>query len=148
MINKIQEWAKERQLHKSKFNPRVETINVLEELLESFYLSGLDPRDVAEDIYKYMLTFGKPKEPTVDNYVDRIDAMVYILTGLMKLGINVDCAVKEVYKEINSRRQDPKQKEEWSKTGPSGKWMKDTSDEAKAKWYTPNFDKCILKDKL
>lgn len=146
MINKIQEWAKERQLHKSKFDPKVETINVLEELLESFYLSGLDPRDVAKKVYEYMLTFGKPKEPTVANYVDRIDAMVYILTGLMKLDINVDCAVKEVYKEISSRRQDSMQKIEWSKRGPYGKWLKDKN-QPKETLYKPNFNKCILKDK-
>ena len=36
----------------------------LEEILNEFYLSGEDPKDIANKVYEYMLTFGKPRNTT------------------------------------------------------------------------------------
>jgi hypothetical protein len=48
----------------------------------------------------------------------------------------LDNVMTEVVKEISSRRQCPKQKEEWDKNGAKGKWQKDRSqtDTYKAKY--------------
>ncbi len=145
MIKRIIKWAQERQLDKADFDPRVETINPLEEMLESFYLSGADPREVAEEVYEFMLKFGKPVETQkVERYLDRIDIVIYVLTGLMKLGVDIECALDETLKEIESRQQDPEQAKEWAENGPSGKWQK-WKDQPKETLYKADYTKCIKK---
>ena len=147
MIKRIIKWAEERQLDKAVFDPKVETINPLEEMLESFYLSGADPREVAEKVYDFMLTFGKPVETQkVERYLDRIDIVIYVLTGLMKLGVDIECAFDETLKEIESRKQDPEQAKEWAENGPSGKWQK-WKKQPKETLYKANYKKCIKKNK-
>jgi hypothetical protein len=71
---------------------------------------------------------------------DRIDAMadivVFALGEMAKYGYNGDKVMDEVIKEINSRTgaYNPETK----------KWQKDTSPEARAKWYSANYDDCKL----
>lgn len=49
--------------------------------------------------------------------------------------------VLEKIKVINSRRQSPQQKKEWSKNGISGKWQK-MKDQPKDTLYVGNYGKC------
>ena len=50
---------------------------------------------------------------------------------------------KEVFSEINSREQDPIQKEQWEKFGTYGKWEKNKRQES---WtlYKANYESCKL----
>jgi len=52
------------------------------------------------------------------------------------MGYDVDGVMNEVVKEISSRNQCPKQKEDWDKNGANGKWLKDKNqnDTYKAKY--------------
>ena len=56
------------------------------------------------------------------------------------------CDVKtdeEVFKEINSRVQDPQQKEEWKLKGDYGKWKK-WQEQPKETLYKANYGVCKL----
>lgn len=70
----------------------------------------------------------------------RIDAMadiiVFAFGEMAKYGYNGDKVMQEVIKEISSRTgaYNPETK----------KWQKDTTPEAKARWYKANFENCKL----
>lgn len=70
----------------------------------------------------------------------RIDAMADIIVfaygEMAKYGYHGDKVMDEVIKEISSRTG--------AYSSVTKKWQKDTSDAAKAKWYTANFDNCKL----
>ena len=70
----------------------------------------------------------------------RIDAMADIIVfaygEMAKYGYHGDKVMDEVIKEISSRTG--------AYSPVTKKWQKDTSDAAKAKWYTANFDNCKL----
>jgi len=61
----------------------------------------------------------------------------------MKKGYDPKCVLTEIRKEINSGKQDPKQKEKWDKEGPmkGEKWMKDVNQDPTTK-YKANFKIC------
>jgi len=69
------------------------------------------------------------KEVLADAYADII---VFAVGSLLKLGYDPECVMNEVVKEISSR------------TGKviDGKFVKDKSPEAQAKWYKADFPKC------
>lgn len=62
------------------------------------------------------------------------DIMVFCITELPKYGIDPNLALTETLKEIASRTG------EWSPK--EGKWLKYKTPEAKALWYTADYDKC------
>jgi hypothetical protein len=53
---------------------------------------------------------------------------------IQKLDYNVDCVMDEILKEIESRTGAYDEKQ--------GKWIKDKSPEAQAKWYKADFSNC------
>ena len=55
---------------------------------------------------------------------------------------NVKCN-NEVFKEINSRKQDPEQAIVWAGIGANGKWQK-MKDQLKETLYVANYSKCKL----
>lgn len=68
-----------------------------------------------------------------DAKVDALcDVIVFAVGAIMKLGYDPECALSEVAKEINSR----------SGSIVDGKFQKDKSPEAKAKWYQADFQIC------
>ena len=75
-----------------------------------------------------------------DNIEGRIDAMADIIVfaygEMAKYGYDGDKVMDEVIREISSRTgaYNPETK----------KWQKDTSTEAKAKWYKADFTNCKL----
>ena len=64
------------------------------------------------------------------------------------MGYDFNKCMEEVLKEISSRRQDPKQQEDWEKHGvPKGaKWQKDR-EQCSETLYKADFSNCLLKDK-
>ena len=62
---------------------------------------------------------------------DRIDALcdviVFAVGAMWKLGYNPDVALDETLKEIESRKQDKQQEQEWFMNGANGKWQKSRS---------------------
>ncbi len=52
---------------------------------------------------------------------------------IKELGYNFECAINETIKEISSRV---------GKIGEDGKWYKNTSEEARKRWYKSDYSKC------
>ena len=78
------------------------------------------------------------KESTTDD--QRVDALCDIIVvavgSLRKLGYEPDVALEETVKEISSRVGSIN----WA----TGKWEKDLSTQAKAKWYKADYSKAKL----
>jgi predicted HAD superfamily Cof-like phosphohydrolase len=74
------------------------------------------------------------KDAPVDGFADII---VFSVGAIIKMGYEPKCVLAETLKEINSR------------TGKiiDGKFIKDTSEEAKKRWYKADHSKCIMKGK-
>ena len=60
---------------------------------------------------------------------------------VIKKGFNFKKLINEKILVLQSRRQSPQQKKEWSKNGASKKWLKDEN-QNKDTLYKINFDKC------
>ena len=141
-FKEIERFAVDRQIHNMEYDGLGWHTNVLEEMIESI---GGDvkkaDRDTLRDewgktLQRLMNAGVIGKELVVTNNDTRIDALadciVFCSTEMMKLQYDPSKVLEEVAKEINSR------------TGEitNGKFEKDLSDEAKAKWYKANFDNC------
>ena len=136
----LREWRKERNITKADYLTFVG--NVLEELLEPLY-----GKDVINDIKdEFMITWinGDDSMPCTLEIVDAIqDIQVFCINESELMGYdNIKCN-NEVFKHINCRKQDPKQKEEWIKNGAVGKWQKDQN-QPKDEIYAPNYESCKL----
>lgn len=73
----------------------------------------------------------------IDGRIDAMaDIIVFAYGEIAKYGYHGDKVMDEVIKEISSRvgAYSPETK----------KWQKDTSDQARANWYTANFTNCKL----
>lgn len=143
-IKEIAKWQKERQLDKRQYDWSIEVANILEELLEAKGYSI--PKEkrleflyrISDELEKIGKEFSSDnKEPTSEEIVDAYcDIIVFCVGSIMKLGYDPECALKETIKEISSR------------TGSivNGKFQKDTSEEARKRWYKADYYKC-KKDK-
>ena len=139
-IDEIVRFQTDRGLHLKEFNTLNENTNIVEELLEAH---GLDVKKE----YRHLLrnewnllvhqvkTLGIAtgvddfnKDMTVDAYCDIV---VFAIGAIMKLGYDPEKALIEAAKEINSREGEMI----------DGKFEKDLSDEAKAKWYKANYQR-------
>jgi len=133
----------DRDLHKQEFNVEVQTINIIEEVLE---LNGLNiPADKRIELKDY---FGNFYYNILNNVIeiddtnnstnkeDMVDALcdiaVLALGAIYNLGYSPKLAMLETTKEINSRVG----------TIIDGKFIKDTSNKAKANWYKANYHYC------
>ena len=139
----VNKFFTDRKLNENEFKTLDYQANVLEELLE------LDGYDVTKEnrpnlkkafeIYIDTLLMGgvitKVAEPTETDKIDAInDVIVFSLDGLLKLGYNSEMTLAEVAKEINSREG----------SIIDGKFEKDLSEKAKAKWYKADFTSCKI----
>ena len=85
--------------------------------------------NITEELGEYLEAFKKGNE---DEVVDAIaDIRVFCATELVKMGYNIDRVDEEVLQVIESRTG------EWNEE--MGKFIKDTSEEAKAGWYEPFY---------
>ena len=115
-LEKFIDWANERGIDKMLPSRNGYTANTVEELGE--WQKAWDDKDTHE-------------------MIDALaDIVVFSCTELVKLGYNPDKVLQETYKEINSRIGS------WNTA--DDKWKKDTSPEAKAKWYKANYENCKL----
>ena len=136
-IEEIVRFQIDRGLDKKEFDLLNEQTSIVEELLEA---NALDVSKSNRPLLKTMmkqfveasLCIATPLEKTKHYIVDALcDVIVFDVGGLLKLGYNPEIALQEAAKEINSR--------EGSMV--DGKFEKDLSDGAKAKWYTADYDK-------
>jgi predicted HAD superfamily Cof-like phosphohydrolase len=133
-VKEIKRFQTDRLLDKQPYNHKTEVLHILEELVEMLGFESLYARDRAETIYQHFIYYEPVEDDKlVDAYADII---VFAIGSIMKLGYEPECVLNEVAKEINSR------------VGSiiDGKFIKDKSPEARAKWYKADYEKC-KKDK-
>jgi len=132
-ISGIEKFQVDRLLDKQPFNFKTEVLNILEELVEMTGEESETARKIAEEIFDNYF-----KDKSIVNDETLIDCFtdirVFSIGATMKLGYDPKCTLAEVAKEINSR------------TGKivDGKFIKDKSPEARAKWYKADFSKCSI----
>jgi NTP pyrophosphatase (non-canonical NTP hydrolase) len=71
------------------------------------------------------------------------DIMVLTANEIALIGYDIDLVMKQVVKHISARQQDPVQKEEWLKSGPAGKWLKDKEQDPST-LVEPDYTVCRL----
>lgn len=145
ILERIVNWQKSRGLIKNpkNFNVNVESLNLLEEIIELNYnLKSKQAREIAilleeviQDKLKYDHEIFDPN--TSDNQkIDALcDLIVYATGAIRKLGYNPKHAMDETLKEIESRQGKIIK----------GKFEKNESPEAQAKWYKANYDIALIK---
>jgi len=93
-------------------------------------------------VTKYLLNGLNPKESytteQVEKYIVHTSVLLQTSTLIVKnIGYEPTCAFNETLLEIHSRVGNVNPE--------TGKWEKDKSPEAQAKWYKANFDLCQLR---
>ena len=145
LTENLRQWRADRNITKADYLTFVG--NVLEELLEPLYT-----KKSIENIKDDFISTWIDKDDCSDysdlkflndvvNAIQNIQVFCINETELMGFD-NIKCN-KEVFSEINSREQDPIQKEEWLKNGAVGKWQKNKRQES---WtlYKANYESCKL----
>ena len=142
LTENLKDWRKDRNITKGDY--LVFVGNVLEELLEPLY------NKYHIEKYKNYIVNTYFDSMNIDllsksDVVDAIqDIQVFCINETELMGYdNLKCN-NEVFKEINSRIQDPTQKEEWLKNGSNGKWQKSLLPEHIEKWYKADYESCKL----
>ena len=138
LTENLKVWRKERNISKADY--LVFVGNILEELLEPVFEKIFIPK-IKQDILNEYFQFGEINE---NEAVDAIqDIQVFCINETELMGYdNVKCN-NEVFKEINSRKQDPEQAIIWAGIGAIGKWQK-MKDQPKETLYVANYSKCKL----
>ena len=145
LIEGIIKFHKDRLLDKQKYEALEEHANIYEEILESigFDVSIRGRQKLKEHLKMFTNILIEEKVVTVAegefSDLDEVDAyadiIVFSLGIILKLGFDPVEVLKEVSKEVNSREGKII----------DGKFQKDTSKRAKAKWYKADYEKCRLK---
>lgn len=134
-------WRKERNITKADY--LVFVSNILEELLEPIY-EKVAVNDIKTKIINQYFSYTDEFEWNENDIIDAIkDIKVFAVNETELMGY---CDIKtddEVFKEINSRKQDPKQAMEWVVNGSVGKWKK-WSEQPKESLYTAKYEECKL----
>ena len=137
----LREWREARNITKADYLTFVGS--VLEELLEPIY-EKVAVDDIKTKIVNQYFSYTDEFEWNIEDIIDAIqDIQVFCIneTELMRYD-NIKCN-NEVFKHINCRKQDPKQKEEWLRNGAIEKWQKDQN-QSKDEIYEPNYESCKL----
>ena len=134
----------DRGLDKKDFNIDDELLNIIEEMLEAKGVRDKDDREFSKIVLdsfnsfvSYVSMYEKDyySEPTDHTEVDAFcDIIEYATGGILKKRYNPIITLDEMAKEINSRVG----------TFKNGKFTKDKSIEAQAKWYKADFTKARL----
>ena len=140
LTENLRQWRADRNITKCSYIGFVE--NILEELLEPLY-----GKNTTDDFKKRIIQEYFPDNEWFYNNESVVDAIqdiqVFCINETELMGFdNIKCN-KEVFSEINSREQDPKQKEEWLKSGAVGKWQKNRRQES-CTLYKANYESCKL----
>lgn len=141
VIKEIEKFQTTRMLDKQEFDAGNEAVNIIEEVLE---MHGYAVPKEERSFLKYewvrfierQVEAGSAVPTTYFDTESKVDAfadiIVFAVGAIMKLGYDPTCVLKEVALEINSRHG----------SIVDGKFQKDTSPEAKAKWYKADFTWC------
>ena len=140
LTENLRQWRADRNITKADYLTFVE--NILEELMECIHSKDMIPKFKKQIMNEY---FNEDIVIVINSEVVDIlqDIQVFCINETELMGYdNIKCN-KEVFSEINSREQDPIQKEEWLKNGAVGKWQKNERQES---WtlYKANYESCKL----
>lgn len=140
LTENLKVWRENRNISKADY--LVFVGNVLEELLEPCYNKELIEQFKEEILEKYF--YGNILYDNTEEIIDAIqDIQVFCINETELMGYdNIKCN-NEVFKEINSRKQDPEQAIVWAGIGAIGKWQK-MKDQPKETLYVANYSKCKL----
>ena len=137
----LRQWREDRNITKADYLVFVE--NILEELMECIHSKDMIPKFKKQIMNDY---FNKDIVTVIHSEVVDIlqDIQVFCINEAELMGYDNERCNIEVFKEINSRKQDPLQKEEWLKNGAAGKWQKSLLPEHTEKWYKADYESCKL----
>ena len=144
LTENLRQWRADRNITKTDYLTFVG--NILEELMEPIGYDKTDIEYAKDEILNKWFDFEiKYNLAFTNEAIDAIqDIQVFCINETELMGYdNIKCN-KEVFEEINSREQDPIQKEQWEKFGTYGKWEKSLLPEHKEKWYKANYESCKL----
>jgi hypothetical protein len=137
LTSNLKVWRKDRNI--TTANTRVYVENVIEELMEIYYK---DKQFIKEEKDLIMSMFFDAEPISVDDTIDAIqDIQVFSVNETELMGYDNEMCNYEVFKEINSREQDPIQKIEWQDKKPHGKWKK-WSEQPKDTLYKADYSRC------
>lgn len=141
LTENLKVWRKDRNITKADYLTFVG--NILEELLEPIY-EKVAVDDIKTKIVNQYFSYTDEFEWNKEDIIDAIqDIQVFCINETELMGYNNLKCNNEVFKEINSRLQDPKQAMEWSVNGPVGKWNK-WREQPKESLYKANYGACKL----
>lgn len=128
----------ERGLDKQKADFALYTTNVLEELFEGFGLDRTSAKQNSKSLYKQIF---KPLEGKFEVNLGIMadsasDIKVFSNNMQYNLDLDPEKADKETCKEILSRE---------GSLNSEGRFVKDMSEEAQAKWYSADYESCKRK---
>lgn len=139
LTENLKVWRKERNIKNR--DTKVFIANVLEELLEIVFTDKNDIDTFKNEIMQEYFSYNARSDKSTIDAIKDIKVFCVNETELMGY-----CDIKtdeEVFKEINSRVQDPQQKEEWKLKGAYGKWKK-YSLQSEDTLYKANYGVCKL----
>lgn len=140
IYDKLKNWAEERLIHKVPFDKVGYTQNIIEELCEMWGLNSDQTRVVAKTltahIYSVSQKYDAVSEEATTDAIN--DISVFSATAQVQRGIDMNKAMEETYKEINSRQGEYIEEEK--------KWCKFTDDYHKSLWYKADYSNCKLED--
>ena len=143
LTENLRGWRKDRNITKADYLTFVG--NILEELLEPIYTKDAVNEYKKGIIIRYFdssfIDYKILKEKDIIDTIQDIQVFCINETELMGYD-NIKCN-NEVFKHINCRKQDPTQKDIWSKTGANEKWLKDINQNPN-EIYEPNYESCKL----
>lgn len=140
LTQNLRQWRQDRNI--TNVNTKVFIENIIEELLEIYF----DDKELIKTKKNLIMTnfFLKRNPINESNTLDAIqDIQVFCINETELMGYdNLKCN-DEVFKEINSRRQDPMQYMEWDEFGANGKWQK-WKEQPVETLYKANYESCKL----
>ena len=139
LTENLKVWRHDRNIKNR--DTKVFIANVLEELLEIVFVDKDDIDTFKNEIMQEYFSYNARSDKTTIDAIKDIKVFCVNETELMGY-----CDIKtdeEVFKEINSRVQDPQQKEEWKLKGAYGKWKK-WQEQPKETLYKANYGVCKL----
>lgn len=143
LTENLKVWRKDRNITKADY--LVFVGNILEELFEPIGYDKDTINFAKEQILNNWFDFEiKYNIAFINEAIDAIqDIQVFCINETELMGYdNLKCN-DEVFKEINSRVQDPKQAMEWVVNGSVGKWKK-YKEQPKESLYTAKYEECKL----
>ena len=139
LTENLKQWRKSRNIKYP--NTNVFVANTIEELLEIYFKN----KTVIKILQSIIMVIFSIKKPISElNTIDAIKDIKVFTTNEVELMKYCDLKTdEEVFKEINSRIQDPLQKLQWEEVGALEKWQKDRNQD-KSTLYTADYSKCRL----